>query len=236
VSLLRIMVADDELQARKRLTRLCEAMPDVEVVAVCASAEEVLALLPGARPDLLLLDISMPGLSGLEACALLTDGARAPTVVFVTAHAEHAIEAFELGAVDYVLKPVTAARLAKAIVRARERHDVAAGAALSRIAIETRKGIILLDPVAIICARFDGALVTILTAKDAWVSTASLTELEGLLPRTFVRVDRRHLLNLAEIVRLERRPAGGYDAITRTGLSVPVSRQVGRDLCKRLGL
>jgi len=110
---MKVIVADDELQARKRVARLLEAMPDVEVIAACADADEVLALLATARPDALVLDIPMPGLSGLEASAVLpADG---PFVIFVTAHAEHAIEAFELGAVDYIVKPVTAARLAKAI-------------------------------------------------------------------------------------------------------------------------
>jgi two-component system LytT family response regulator len=235
---LRVIVADDELQARKRLARLCEAMADVEVVAVCASAAEVLALLPKARPDLLLLDISMPDLTGLEAGALATGGDRSPAVVFVTAHAQHAVEAFDLGALDYVLKPVTAARLAKAIGRAREARvrSPAAGDSIQRIAIETRKGIVLCDPNDIVCARFDGALVTLVTALDSYVTTSTLRDLEQRLPRAFERVDRRHLLNLDKVVRLERRPSGGYDAITRSGHTVPVSRQIGRTLCKKLGL
>jgi DNA-binding LytR/AlgR family response regulator len=111
-----------------------------------------------------------------------------------------------------------------------------AAATVARIAVETRKGIVLFDPKEIVCARFDGALVTIMTARESCVTTTTLKDLEDRLPRGFERVDRRHLLNLAEVVRLERQPTGGYTAITRSGLSVPVSRQVGRELRRKVGL
>jgi two-component system LytT family response regulator len=237
VSVLRVIVADDELQARKRVTRLLEQMPGIEVVGACQTAEEVLAALPAARADVLLLDISMPGLDGLEAAALLDRtpaGASPPAVIFVTAHPQHAVEAFELGALDYVLKPVTAPRLAKAIARARQVRPAAA--VLQRIGIETRQGIVLVDPAEVVCARFDGALVTVSTARDSWVTTMTLKDLEEKFPGTFERVDRRHLLNLAAVVRLEPSASGGYTAITHSGLEVPVSRQVGRTLRARLGI
>ncbi len=234
VPVLRLIVADDELQARKRLVRLLEPMPGIEIIAVCATAEEVLALLPASRPDVLVLDISMPGLSGLEAGALLASAATRPAVIFVTAHAHHAVEAFEVGAIDYVMKPVEAARLAKAVARAREtraRH----APVVDRLAIETRSGIVLVEPSSIVCASFDGALVTVITAAESWVTTFTLKELEDRLPASFERVDRRHLLNLGEVVRLEPQPGAGYLATTRHGLAVPVSREAGRALRRRLG-
>lgn len=248
--LLRAIVADDELQARKRVTRLLEAMPTVEVVASCASAAEVLEqlrLTPSI--DVLVLDISMPGLSGLELRARLPPGG--PAVIFATAHAQHAVEAFELGVVDYVLKPITGARLAKAIDRVMDRvigrvSDRSAASASSapasptspdpRLALSTRSGVILVDPAAILYARFDGALVTIATALTSWVTDLSLTELAARLPASFQRVDRRHLLNLDEVARLHPEPTGGYLAITRSGATIPVSRQSARQLRRRLGL
>jgi len=228
---LRVIVADDEQQARKRVTRLLETLPDVEVAASCATAEQVLAYLPKVRPDLLVLDISMPGLSGLELHARLPAGA--PPVIFVTAHERHAIQAFELGALDYVMKPVSAARLAKAIARVRPVRD---DAAADRIPIETRAGVVLVDPTSIIYAHFDGVLVTIVSALESWITTTTLKELEARLPPKFLRVDRRHLLNLDEVARLEPEADGGYRAHTRTGASVPVSRQAARDLRRRLAL
>nr|MBA3542599.1 LytTR family transcriptional regulator [Deltaproteobacteria bacterium] len=106
----------------------------------------------------------------------------------------------------------------------------------ARLPIETRTGIVLVDPDAIVYAQFDGALVTIVTALGSWITTATLRELEDQLPPKFERVDRRHLLNLDEVARLEPTPDGGYVAVTRTGARVPVSRQAGRALRRRLAL
>ncbi|MFO0615680.1 MAG: LytTR family DNA-binding domain-containing protein [Polyangiaceae bacterium] len=236
---LRILLADDELQARKRLVRLVQAMPDVEIVAVCASGDEVLERVPAAAPDLLLLDISMPGRTGIELRAALPDDL---LVVFVTAHAEHAVQAFDLGATDYVLKPVTAARLERAVERARERarrgDPVRARSAepAPRIPIETRQGIVLVDPDTIVHASFDGALVEVVTSMGAWLTTSSLREIEARLPPKFERVDRRNLLNLDEIARLEPASDGSATAVTRGGQRIHVSRQSARDLRRRLGL
>lgn len=236
---LRVLVADDELQARKRLVRLVESLADIEVVAVCASGDEVLQRVPIAAPDVLLLDISMPGRTGLELRSALPPEI---PVVFVTAHAEHALEAFDLGATDYVLKPVTAARLEKAVERARARvrgagtRRESAGSPAARIPIETREGVVLVDPETIVHASFDGALVEVVTSIGAWLTTSSLREIEALLPPKFERVDRRNVLNLDEVARLEPAADGSAIAVTRGGHRVHVSRQSARDLRRRLGL
>ncbi|MEY4509744.1 MAG: response regulator, partial [Pseudomonadota bacterium] len=112
---LRVLVADDEATARRRLVRLLAAFPHVTVVAECTNGREVIAHLEACQrpPDILLLDIRMPELSGLEACALLPE--ESPYVIFATAHSEHALEAFEVGAEDYLLKPIEAASLERAL-------------------------------------------------------------------------------------------------------------------------
>lgn len=228
---MRVLVVDDELQARKRVARLLAALPDIDVIGTCESAPEALAVVARDRPDVLVLDISMPGLSGLDARARLpADG---PAVIFVTAHAEHAVTAFDVGAIDYVLKPVTAARLAKAIARVREARRTPAPP--PRLPLATRTGTVLVDPASITYAQFDGALVTLASATEQWVTDLSLADLEARLGPSFVRVDRRHLLNLAAIARLEAAPTGGAIAITHTGARIPVSRQARRSLGKRLG-
>lgn len=235
--MLRVLIADDELQARKRLVRLLEGLPDVEIVSVCTNGEEVLQRVLGARPDVLVLDISMPGLTGLELRAALPRG---PAVIFVTAHRQHAIEAFDLGATDYVLKPVTAARLEQAIQRARERLAPAPSPShrqpTVRIPIETRDGVVLVDPETILYASFDGALVSIVTPGGIALTTTTLRDLEGRLPSKFMRADRRNLLNVDEVARLEPESDGGSIAITRGGHCVPVSRQATRELRRRFGL
>jgi two-component system, LytTR family, response regulator len=225
---LRVAIADDELQARKRLVRLAREHGDVEVVAACASAEELLAALPGARADVLLLDISMPGRSGLEVREVLGDGA--PPIVFVTAHPEHAASAFDLGVVDYVVKPVTADRLAKALARVRQ-----AARQPPRLTIETHRGLVVLDPTELIAARLDGVLVTLVTKGGELPTTLTLKALAARLPPgKFARLDRQHLVNLDHLARLAPQANGGATAVMRSGLELPVSRQAARTLRRRL--
>jgi two-component system LytT family response regulator len=238
---LRIALADDESTARRRLSRLLDAMPGVEVVGTHEGAQGVLDQLQDEAIDVLVLDIQMPGLSGLEAHALM--GADAPYVIFATAHPQHAIEAFELGAVDYVLKPIEASRLGKAIERARahvHRSATADTAAdpYDRVPVVTRDGIVLLDPPAISHAVFDGTLVTVhTTAGDSHLTDATLADLHARLPDGgFDRVHRRVLLNLHEVSVLRPTSSGGFVAVTRGGAEVPISRQSARRMRKALGL
>jgi two-component system LytT family response regulator len=247
VAPLQVLVADDEAIARKRLLRLLAAMPDVLVAGECADAHEVLVRVREGAVDVVLLDIQMPELTGLEALQLFpADG---PLVIFCTAHAAHAIAAFDVGAIDYLLKPIEAARLRKALDRARQ-HDsrnryraeltrlqAHPPATLQRLALPTRQGIVLLDPAEISHAQLDGELVTIHTSAGSHLSALSLQELESRLPaHGFIRVHRRALLNLAEVVRLEPNEVGGFIARTRGGQAIEVSRQAARDLRRRLGL
>lgn len=255
---LRVLAADDELVARKRLARLLSAMPGVELVECLADAEAVLRVARSQPVDVLVLDVQMPGLTGLELHALLP--APAPYVIFATAHPQHAVEAFELGAVDYVLKPIEAGRLGKAIERARAAVRAAAIAAegealasagpvededagepdvvLPRLPVSTREGVVLLDPTAVSHALFDGVLVTVVTRDGRQhLTDASLQDVAARLPTDrFVRAHRRALLNLHEVALLRPTESGGYLAVTHAGHEVPVSRQAARRLRRALGL
>ncbi|GEL71048.1 positive alginate biosynthesis regulatory protein [Myxococcus virescens] len=200
--------------------------------------------------DVVLLDIHMPGLSGLDALALLPEGG--PRVILCTAHAEHAVQAFEHGAVDYVLKPVEPARLQKALERARARGPAAASTGtvstppkapgtpvrgLGRLPIPTRQGIVLVDPEAISHASLEDELVTVFTTQGDFLTDFTLNELVEKLPSEhFHRVHRRALLNLTHVARLEPLDTGGYLARTLRGHAVEVSRQSARELRRMLGL
>jgi len=234
VSALRVLLADDELLARKRLSRLLAEVSGVTLVSECVDAEEVIARVKQGGIDVALLDINMPGLSGIDALGIL--GGAGPAVIFCTAHADHAVAAFEGGAVDYLLKPIELERLRKAIERARAR--VAKDEpAIGRLAIETRQGIVLVDPARITHALLDGALVTVVTLEDELVTDFTLQDLERRLPEgRFLRVHRRALLALEHVVRLEPVATGGYAARTVRGHVVEVSRQAARALRKRLGI
>lgn len=231
---MKVLIADDELLARKRLHRLLSEMPDVEIVGEVETGEATLAALKTLPVDAVLLDIQMPGMSGLEAATRL--GSHGPQVVFCTAHAEHAVAAFEHGAVDYLLKPIEPSRLRRALDRARERQ-VKAAPSNERIPITGRHGVALIDPLAITHAVLEGELVTVHTDQGNHLTDVPLQSLHALLPKDrFERVHRRALLNLHAVTRLEPLPSGGYIARTRQGAAVEVSRQAARALRRRLGL
>jgi two-component system, LytTR family, response regulator len=239
---LRVLIADDEQLARARLTRLLTAMEDVTIVGEAKDGEDVLTKVRAGGIDVVLLDIQMPKLTGVEAMALWpVDG---PWVVFCTAHAEHAVKAFEIDAVDYLLKPVEPDRLKKALDKARQRETretfsaaVKKHQTIPRLPVQTRQGLVLLDPDSITHAVLEGELVTVHTKDAAFLTDYSLNDLEQRLPAgRFERVHRRALLNLEAVARLEPLETGGYLARTTNGHSVEVSRQAARDLRKRLGL
>ncbi len=237
---LQVVLADDELLARRRLARLLGELPGVRLVAECTSGNELLALL--ARGDLdvdvVLLDIHMPGLTGLETGGLLPEDG--PYIIFTTAHSEHALAAFDLGAVDYLLKPIDAVRLGKALARARHRlapQSPAPAPDFVRLPISTRQGIRLLDPRELSHATFDGELVTLHTRGGALLTDFSLQDLEDRLPAgVFERVHRRALINLEQLACLDPQTTGGYTARMHDGGLVPISRQAARRLRRRLGL
>lgn len=246
---LRVLVADDESMARKRLVRLLEAIDAVEVAGECADGAEVLAAVKAGGVDVVLLDIQMPGLTGTDAVALWPAGG--PAVVYCTAHAEHAVRAFEQGAVDYLLKPIEPDRLKKALerVRARGQGDAKRAATedtgplggetepLQRLAVPTRQGVVLLDPATITHAVLADELVTVHAGQSEYLTDFSLQELESRLPKgRFMRVHRRALLNLEAVTRLEPLETGGYLARIRPGQTVEVSRQAARELRRMMGL
>jgi two-component system, LytTR family, response regulator len=237
---LRVLLADDELLARKRLARLLAEIEGVTVVAECVDAEEALARVRAGGVDVALLDIHMPGLTGIDALGMMATGG--PSVIFCTAHPDHAIAAFDGGAIDYLLKPIDLERLRKAIERARARVAVPPATAnetpaLQRLAIETRQGIVLVDPARITHAVLDGALVTVVTLDTELVTDFTLQDLERKLPAgRFQRVHRRALLALEHVTRLEPLETGGLAARTVRGHVVEVSRQAARALRKTLGL
>jgi two-component system LytT family response regulator len=238
---LRVLVCDDELIARRRAVRLLSEQPGVEVVAECASGAELLAQLAVEDVDAVVLDIQMPGMTGIEAAIQMPEDR--PYLIFLTAHPEHAVDAFDVGATDYLLKPVDEARLARALDRARrlldapprrEAHDAAP---LARLAIATKGGVVLVGPDEVTHAIFDGQLVTVHTRDRAILSDATLQDLAARLSAPhFERVHRRAIVNLMHVERLEPVLSGGYVARLAGGKAVDVSRQAARKLRRRLGI
>lgn len=223
---LRVLVADDERMARDRMVRLLTAL-GVDVVACCERGDEVLEALTAGGIDAVFLDLDMPGHRGNEiAEQLAADG---PLVVFATAHRGHAVEAFEQGAVDYLLKPISRTRLSETLQRLRAR--LAQGDALTdHIAIPTARGIRLVGYAELLWCNIEGESVAVHTDSGTLFTSWRLSELERRLPAQFWRVHRQALVHLHRVVELRDTPSGGYLARLDNDDSVEVSRATARRL------
>ena len=216
---LQVLIVDDEELARLRLRSLLAdcALPGAEVVGEAGSAAEALHRLSAASVDLVLLDVQMPGLDGLQLAARLRAQPSAPKVVFVTAHAEHALKAFEIDAVDYLTKPVRRARLQEALVRVAQRLGLesaapspapAVAAAEQPVLVVSDRGRVQRVPLAdILYLKAELKYVTLRTADHAYVLDDSLSDLEQRLGDAMLRIHRNALVARSAIRKLERRAA-----------------------------
>jgi two-component system response regulator AlgR len=214
---LKVLLVDDEPLARLRLRTLLQeaADPLVEVIGEAGDAAAATALL-GTRPcDLLLLDIGLPGLDGMQFTALLRERPDAPSVVFVTAHAEHALRAFELDAADYLTKPVSRERLRAALQRVAQRRRAAAppaGPPAGGVLVVHDRGRMLRVPLAeVLYLKAELKYVTLRTAEHSHVLDDALADLEQRLGDGFVRVHRNALVARSAVRALQRRRGSGGD-------------------------
>jgi two-component system, LytTR family, response regulator AlgR len=212
---IRVLIVDDEALARSRLAALVRECPEpaCEVVAECANARQVVDWLHqnAGQADVALLDIQMPGALGTELAADLKRLPRAPSVVFVTAHSEHALAAFDLEAVDYLTKPVKRDRLFAALARAARagaankpvEGDANASAA---VLVVSERGRVVRVPLAdVLYLKAELKYVTLRTATHSYVLDDSLTDLEQRLGERVLRVHRNALVARQAVRALERR-------------------------------
>lgn len=213
---LRILIVDDEPLARLRLAQLVadvDAAGEVaaSVAGACGGAEEALAWLGAQAADLLLLDIQMPGLDGLGLAGRLREAGQAPAIVFVTAHAEHALQAFELEADDYLTKPVRRERLQAALARVVRRRDTAAPLAApasdsAAVIVVSERGRVVRVPLhAVLYLKAELKYVTLRTAERHYLLDDSLTDLEQRLGERFLRVHRNAIVARGAVGALETR-------------------------------
>jgi len=217
---LKILLVDDESLARLRLRSMLQdcADPASQVIGEAGDADAALALLQQRPCDLLLLDIGLPGLDGMQLAARLRGVPNPPSVVFVTAHAEHALRAFELDAADYLTKPVSRERLRSALQRVAQRRRAAeaptAGADATRVLTVHDRGRVLRLPLAdVLYLKAELKYVTLRTAERTYVLDEALSDLQQRLGERFLRVHRNALIARRALRELERRtPADGDDA------------------------
>jgi DNA-binding LytR/AlgR family response regulator len=220
---MRVLVVDDEAPARSELLHLLGAHADV-VADEASNAAEALERAEGRRFDAIFLDVEMPGLTGLDAAPLVRERADPPAVVFVTAHAEYAVEAFAVEAFDYLLKPVEPERLARVLDRLRERRRAEPGRP-QRIPVVAGGRTELIDVEHVHFAQADGDYCRVHTYDRSYLSTSSLGELEASLPpERFARIHRSYVVNLAKVAAVKRAGADRLrlvvDDAARTELDV----------------
>ncbi len=236
--MIQAVLADDELLARQKLRQLLRDEPDIEIVGECASASETVELVRLTRPALLFLDIRMPGMDGFDVVgAIESEHLPMPAVVFTTAYDQYALRAFEIHAVDYLLKPFTPERLSSAIQRVRER--LAGGETAARLNGKSREGAgfttrivfksrgrILFLPVSEI--RWIGAeenYVRLCTERETHLLRETMAHLEERLdPQQFLRVHRSFMVNLQFVKEVRTEHDGESSVIMLDGQKIAMSR------------
>ena len=253
---LRVIIADDERPAREFLKSILREFDLVEIVGEAENGSDAVDLIKRVKPDLAILDLKMPEVSGLDAVKLLRKS-QMPLIAFVTAHDEYAVQAFDVNAVDYLLKPVQRARLAETLQRAAERleqtdwrgietervksaalaYDAKARSEpLDRIPVKVREEIYLIpvDDIASIVAN--GELLHITTAENKKYNiNYRLKDLELRLDeKKFVRLSRGAIANLAMIERISPMPGGTYTVALTNGQEIASSRLQSKILRTKL--
>ena len=256
---MKTVIVDDEPLARARLRRLLAPEPDVRIVAECADGPTAVAAVRQHAPDLLLLDVQMPGMDGFATLRALEPpppGRSSPAVVFVTGFDRHAVRAFEVRALDYLLKPTTRERLAEALARVRERFapgaadaaglpralrellaergDPPPAAAARRLAVRTGGRVVFVPVEEVDWVEAAGNYVLLHVGALTHILRETMTALEGQLPAAgFGRVSRSAIVNLRRVRELRAAGPGEHVAVLRDGQRVPITRGV-RGVATRL--
>jgi DNA-binding LytR/AlgR family response regulator len=212
---IKTLIVDDEPVARKVLREALELLPQVELIGEAENGKEALHMIVELQPELVFLDLQMPAMPGFEVVRNIR-GSRLPVIVIVTAFDQHAIEAFEAGAIDYLLKPVRGPRLEKAVERALSLvgKPLAIAEALSKIAsvgpgheTQTARKLVgrigrdyfLLDQDEVLALQAEGPLVWIITSGRRFLSSQTLSAMETSLPQPFQRVHRNAIVNINHV-------------------------------------
>jgi two-component system LytT family response regulator len=238
---LRALIVDDEELARRLVREFLAPHEDIEIVGECENGLDAVKQIGELAPDLVFLDIQMPRLTGLEVLELT---GRRSGVIFTTAYDEHAIKAFELHAVDYLLKPFSRARFDDALARARTLHVPVApgvealvarrGEPIERILIRDREQVHVIAVETVECIEAQGDYLAVLADGRTYLKPQRISEMEEQLdPKSFLRVHRSFIINLAFLQGIDRQGTERHFARLRSGKRVPISRS-GYDRLRKM--
>lgn len=238
--MIHTLIADDETPARARLRQMLGSHSDVEIVGEAETGVQTMEFAARLKPDLILLDIQMPGCTGLDIAASLATPR--PLIVFCTAYDEYAVDAFELAAVDYLLKPITRARLAQALDRVRASgpdhretsFDQAVRRQTSRTArflVKNGASYLVVNESRVLFFVSEGGLTRLVTEGASYSMDPTLNELERrLAPSRFFRISRSALIGLNSVVEVHPLPGGSGEVVLKSGQRLEVTRRRFRDL------
>jgi two-component system LytT family response regulator len=237
---IQTLIADDEVLARSKLRYLLGGEPDIEVVGEGSNASEVIDLVGATSPQLLFLDVKMPGMNGLEVVEHLSRAADRPPphIIFTTAYDQYALQAFEIRAIDYLLKPFTAERLQMAVQRVREQiefSELSANRApknpkeksdyTTRLVFKSRGRILFLSVTDIHWIGAEENYVRICTARETHLLRETMASMEQKLdPSSFLRVHRSAIVNLKYVREVRTETQGDFVVHMLDGQKVPMSR------------
>jgi len=244
----RCLIVDDEDLARQQMARLLAAQPNFQVIGEARNGVEALELIPELKPEVVFLDIEMPGLNGFDMLAQLRES---PLIVFATAYDEFAIRAFDANAIDYLLKPIQSARLAQALekvqtnlLRSSDQYQASLSATLAtlrpgppaKLAGRRGKRIVLLSPKEIIYAAIEDKLVFLYTETERYLTDRTIVELDQLLtPAGFFRISRGAVVNLEHARELLPWFSGTWRLKLSNQVELDVSRDRSRLLRSKIG-
>jgi two-component system LytT family response regulator len=241
---LRVLIADDEAPARARLRQMLGSEPDLEIAGEAESGGETIKLAVALKPDVILLDIQMPGCSGIDVAACLPKPR--PHLVFCTAYDQHAVDAFELHAVDYLLKPISRARLTQALGRVRavssQSHESALDqaaraqpAAMVRFLVRSASRYLVIPEARVLYFSSEDGMTKLVAESGQYWMEPTLNELDQRLnPSHFFRVSRAAVVNLNAVAEIRPMPGGGGEVLLRDGSRLEVSRRRLRELLAAL--
>lgn len=239
---LRALIVDDEPLARDRLRGFLAGEPDVAIVGECGDGPAAIATIRRETPDVVFLDLQMPGCDGLKVVADLPEANR-PAVVFATAHEQFAVDAFELEAVDYLLKPFDRERLRQALRRVRSHlqrragivETASDGAPVDRVAVKADGRLVFLSPLEVVRVEAADNYVILHLLTGRLMVRETMAAIESRLgSRLFARVNRSALVQLAQIREIQPAQHGDYSVVLRDGTRLPLSRSLRGQLDKFL--